>query len=198
MRFGLILLAVAVLVSGATFLLTPQVICLVPFPGITPEQVRTVEKAVADFYHLPVAVLPTQQLPASAMCPIRKRHRAAVILDSLSARLPATLEARTKTLALTVADIEVESPPDKPHWGVFGLARRVGGDACTTSTFRLGATRSDRLVKVSLHEVGHTLHLPHCTSGSVTCLMHDGEGKVATVDREEVMLCDACRARLRW
>ena len=184
--------------GGARFLLTPQVICLVPFPGITPAQVRTVEKAVTDFYHLPVAVLPMQQLPASAICPVRKRHRAAVILDSLSARLPATLEAQTKILALTVADIEVESPPDKPHWGVFGLARRIGGDACIASTFRLGATRSDRLVKVCLHEVGHTLHLPHCSSGSVACLMHDGEGKVATVDREEVMLCDACSNKLCW
>ena len=193
------LLLLLCLLTGATALPPPpQVICLVPFAGITPAQVQAVEKAVAAFYHLPVAVLPEQELPTSALCPVRHRTRARVVLDSLAARFPPVTEARTKILALTVVDIEMEAPPEKPHWGVFGLANRVGGNECIASTFRLGPGRTDRLIKVCLHEVGHTLHLPHCTSGSAICLMHDGEGKVATVDREERVLCDACRAKLRW
>jgi len=176
----------------------PQVICLVPFAGITPQQVQAVEKAVAAFYRLPVAVLPTEHLPAAARCPVRNRPRAAVVLDSLRTRFPGSPDARTKILALTTADIEIEMPPEKPHWGVFGLANRVGGNECIASTFRLGATRTDRLIKVCLHEVGHTLSLPHCTSGVAGCLMHDGEGKVATVDAEKEYLCDPCRAKLRW
>ena len=175
-----------------------QVICLVPFAGVPAAQVEAVKQAVATFYHLPVAVLPTEQLPKSAICPVRQRYRARAVLDYLAAHFPATPEARTKLLALTTADIEYEAPPEKPHWGVFGLANRVGGDECIASTFRLGASRTDRLIKVSLHEVGHMLHLPHCEAGMPRCLMNDGQGKVATVDAEDVCLCDTCRARLRW
>jgi archaemetzincin len=49
-------------------------------------------------------------------------------------------------------------------------------------------------MKVAVHEIGHTLGLPHCpTTG---CLMEDAGGKVATVDGE-FDLCERCRARLR-
>jgi len=193
----LFLLAVALL-SAAAPASPPQVICLVPFDGITPAQTKAVEKAITSFYSLPVAVLPAEQLPESALCPVRQRPRAAVVLDSLHARFPVTNQARTKVLALTTQDIEVENPPEKPHWGVFGLANKVGGNECIASTFRLSPGRTDRLIKVCLHEVGHTLHLPHCTSASPNCLMRDANGKLATVDAEKVYLCDACRAKLRW
>ncbi|GAA4364712.1 archaemetzincin family Zn-dependent metalloprotease [Hymenobacter saemangeumensis] len=195
--YGLLILALA-LMSGAAPDSPPQVICLLPFAGITPAQTKAVEQAVAAFYGLPVAVLPPEELPASALCPVRRRPRAAVVLDSLHARFPSTPQARTKVLALTTEDIELEDPPQKPHWGVFGLANRVGGNECIASTFRLGPGRTDRLIKVCLHELGHTLHLPHCTSASASCLMRDAGGKVATVDAEKEYLCEACRAKLRW
>ena len=195
--YGFVLLVLTGLVQAARPA-PPQLICLVPFAGIPSAQVQAVKQAVADFYHLPVAVLPTEQLPESAICPVRHRYRAYVILDQLAAQFPATPAARTKLLALTTADIEHEAPPKKPHWGIFGLANTVGGNECIASTFRLGATRTDRFIKVSLHEVGHTLHLPHCTSGSAVCLMNDGKGKVATVDAEEIFLCDACHAKMLW
>jgi archaemetzincin len=44
-----------------------------------------------------------------------------------------------------------------------------------------------------MHEIGHTLGLPHCPVKG--CLMEDAEGAVATTDGEHD-LCPACRARL--
>lgn len=197
MRFGVVLLFLLSFIKADVPRKQVQVVCLLPFAPVTAAQVHAVERAITSFYHLPVAVLPTEKLPASAICPVRKRYRAQGILDQMAAQFIAPPDTQTKLLALTTADIELEAPPAKPHWGVFGLANRVGGDQCVLSTFRM-AGQTDRLIKVSLHELGHTLHLPHCTSNTPACFMNDAKGKVATVDAAAVFLCDLCRTKLRW
>ena len=78
-------------------------------------------------------------------------------------------------------------------WGVFGLGE-LGGDACVVSTFRIGDGKR-RLEKVAVHEVGHTLGLPHCPTKR--CVMNDALGKVKTVDQSDGHLCRNCRGNLR-
>ncbi|GAB3589795.1 hypothetical protein [Hymenobacter daeguensis] len=168
-----------------------------PFTGIKPAQARQVEKAILELYKVPVVVLPASTVPVTAQCPVRQRYRARAILAFLASHIANIDDAQVKTLALTVDDIEIEEPPQKPHWGVMGLANKIGGSQCVASTFRLRG-RNDRLVKVSLHEVGHMLHLPHCTANAPACLMNDAQGKVATVDAEQLFLCAQCKNSLRW
>lgn len=175
----------------------PRIICLVPCTGITQSQTRLVKKAVVELYQLPVIVVSTKKLPDEALCPVRHRYRAQAILDFLADHIPTQHDAQVKQLALSTADIEIETPPQKPHWGVLGLANEIGGDQCVASTFRLRG-RSDRLVKVSLHEIGHTLNLTHCKSNTPACLMNDARGKVATVDEEQLFLCNQCKSKLQW
>jgi archaemetzincin len=43
---------------------------------------------------------------------------------------------------------------------------------------------------VAVHEIGHTLGLPHCPTRA--CLMEDAMGKVVTTDRERDF-CPKCR-----
>ena len=74
------------------------------------------------------------------------------------------------------------------------------GTATVISSFRCrkkarGAAHArERLAKVAVHELGHSFGLDHCPTPG--CLMHDAEGKVATVD-DESDLCPRCRARSR-
>lgn len=201
MRVGLILLVTMSVLMGIGLVIRHarqrQIIYLVPFASITPAQSQLVEKAIVALYKLPATVLPTNKLPVESTCSVRHRYRARAVLDFLLSHIDIPGDAQAKVLGLTTADIEIEVPPRKPHWGVMGLTSEIGGNQCVVSTFRLRG-RSDRLVKVSLHEVGHALHLPHCASNTPTCLMNDAQGKVATVDAEQLFLCNQCKSTLRW
>jgi archaemetzincin len=172
----------------------PRVVYLTSFGGVPRAQVRMVRAAIQEFYQLPVRELPAQRHAAGTLCPVRQRHRAALVLAQLEALLPDSTDG--KVIALTTKDVEVEDGR-QPHWGVMGLANDIGGTACVVSTFRL-AGKTERLRKVSLHEIGHLLHLPHCRSGNPSCLMQDARGRGAVVDRTRVLLCPDCRARVGW
>lgn len=191
--FWLRMLLLVLLLSGCRR--GPEVVYLTSFGGLPPRDVQMVRKAIERFYGRPVRLLPPQHFTAATRCPVRHRQRASLVLDELQKLLPDSTDG--KILALTTQDVEIEDAPRRPHWGVFGLANRAGGDACVVSTFRLGGRR-DRLRKVSLHEIGHLLSLPHCASGELDCFMQDARGRVAPVDRAREWLCPGCRARLNW
>jgi len=83
-------------------------------------------------------------------------------------------------------------------WGIMGLAT-IDGRVSVMSMFRCRrGSRSpvharERLGKVAVHEVGHTLGLEHCPTYG--CLMEDAHGTNTTTDREYV-LCPRCRQLL--
>lgn len=130
-------------------------------------------------------------LPAKAYYPPRKRYRAERLLEFLDTQIPAD---GTQILGLTGVDISTTKGRVK-DWGVLGLGE-LPGTACVISSFRCrrGARdprhAAERLAKVAVHEVGHTLGLPHCPTRG--CLMEDARGLVATSDRE-YDLCSRCR-----
>ena len=53
----------------------------------------------------------------------------------------------------------------------------------------------DRLSKVTIHEVGHTLGLSHCDLDP-KCLMNDAKGKASKVDSEDKVMCEQCRLKI--
>lgn len=188
------MLLIGLLLAATSCRRGPEVVYLTSFDGLPPRDVQLVHKVIEDFYGRPVRLLPPQRHRAASLCPVRHRHRASRVLAQLHALLPDSTDG--KVLALTTRDVEIEEPPRRPHWGVMGLANRAQAVG-VVSTFRLGG-RSDRLRKVSLHEIGHLLSLPHCQSGTASCLMQDARGRAATVDRTTEMLCADCRAGLAW
>lgn len=146
---------------------------------------------------LGVTVLPhpPMPLPRMAYYAPRRRYRAERLLDALR---PLLRPPVTRMLGVTTVDIST-SAHGVSDWGVLGLGD-LGGTSCVLSTFRCRMNSPSeaqsrwRMVSTSVHEVGHTLGLPHCPVPR--CVMNDARGSVRTVDASTGHLCDACRRHL--
>lgn len=160
---------------------------------------RIYEKIIAGhitgFLRLDSRLLPTVDLPPSALAQDRMQYNAAALLGVLE-RLPST--ECTKLIGITAADLFI---PIFSH--VYGEARQ-SGRAALVSTFRLGehgggpdpgpAVLYERTAKVAIHELGHLFDLVHCDDER--CLMHFS-GSLAELDRIELLFCRYCRAYLQ-
>ena len=174
---------------------TPRRFYIQPLGKALPDvSVALVEQALRAFYGFEVKRLPRVALPPSAYYRPRHRYRAEKLLPFLEEQRPAD---GYRILGLTGVDIST-TKGKYADWGILGLATLDGG-ACVLSSFRCKrkakgkAHARIRLAKVAVHEIGHTLGLPHCPT--VGCLMEDAQGTVLTTDREYT-LCPRCRQRL--
>jgi archaemetzincin len=172
------------------------VVGLLPYKGFDATLIDFIQKETETFYHCKVVVLKPVALPVFAFYAARNRYKA----DSLLIYEKSLVSNGVDAIAgLTSKDISTSK--DKiPDWGVFGLGM-CPGEVCVISNYRLrGASVSneklkERLIKVVLHEIGHNLGLPHCTSNP-DCLMTDAGGTIKQVDREKKWLCPVCRMKL--
>jgi archaemetzincin len=127
--------------------------------------------------------------PADAYYKPRNRYRAPLILTYLN-----TYSGYDKIIGITSKDIST-TKNGVYDWGVMGLGS-CPGKSCVISTFRIKTPNKvlfeDRFIKVALHELGHTIGLPHCTFSS-TCFMEAAEGTIKSVDRETRFLCSNCK-----
>jgi archaemetzincin len=190
--FGILLIALG---SGESTPGTPRHALYVQPLGGCASTVPGVDEVVAAlraFYPIDVRVLACQELPKAAYYPPRKRYRAERLLAYLNGRMP---KDGWRILGLT--EVDISTTKDKfPDWGVMGLGE-LPGTATVISAFRCRkkarnqAHAIERLAKVAVHEIGHTLGLPHCPTRG--CLMEDAMGKVTTTDRERDF-CPACHA----
>jgi archaemetzincin len=181
-------------VSGANPAATMHPLYVQPLGGCS-EKNQGIDKVVAAlraFFPMDVRVLDCQELPQSAYYAPRKRYRAERLLDHLNKGMP---KDGWRILGLTDVDIST-TKGEIFDWGVMGLGE-MPGTATVISSFRCRMKARDsahgieRLAKVAVHEIGHTLGLDHCPT--VGCLMEDANGKVVTTDRERDF-CPRCRA----
>ncbi len=158
------------------------------------EVLDDVVEALTDTYNAKIELLPARPLPDETYYKPRNRYRADKLLDALDDMLP---EPRQRIIGITEVDIST-TKGQYLDWGIFGLGRRPG-HLCVVSAWRLRSKTSQdtfhaRIRKVSVHEVGHTLGLPHCPMKS--CIMEDAKGRVSTVDRA-TGFCSECRRKLK-
>jgi archaemetzincin len=151
-----------------------------------------VESTLRLYFPFTIQRLPPEALPEHAYYAPRKRYRAERLLAQLEQQTPTDAQV---IVGLTESDISTTKGAIY-DWGILGLAT-LSGQQCVISRFRAkrGATSpiqiQERLAKTVVHEVGHTIGLPHCPNYG--CIMEDGKGSVTTTDHERDV-CNDCRA----
>ena len=132
------------------------------------------------------------QLPISAFNWSRMQYRADLVNSYVSSRLSGLIGGSRFALAIVGADGYVEGLNF-----VFGLASRdIGVASVYVPRLRLGADQALyrlRLLKESMHELGHLLGLEHCDNPR--CVM-SFSNSLDEVDRKDAAFCDRCALKL--
>lgn len=158
-----------------------------PFSDLNPQYSTYVYEQLKKNYPN-VRLLNAIDLPSNAYIHNRNRYRA----DTLIRILKSYTVDKHVTIGLTSRDIS-SSKGKHNDWGVMGLGY-CPGKACVASTYRLDKrNRKQQFFKVSIHELGHTLGLNHCTIR--WCYMRDANGKNPI--NEEHNFCSNCKKILQ-
>jgi len=174
--------------------LTKPIIGITEYGYFDPALRHLVINQIKEFYGLTTVYNTRKPLPIKAYVEDRDRYYAGTLLFYLKRAKPDSIDYH---VGLTEADICTTTEKSET-WGIFGLGS-LSGHSCIISTYRLKRDASrirleERLIKVVLHELGHNFGLDHCSTKG--CLMEDAEGKLLTVDLENLALCRHCTEKL--
>lgn len=175
-----------------------------PYDDFPKEKADTVAKVIQDFYGIKTIILPHKNHDETTFINIKTpRYRADKIIQLQKQQKSDTINY---IIGLTEKDIsttkkengKTKQPTSKyEDWGIMGLAY-VPGETCLVSTFRIKhkdqKVHFSRLKKVTIHEFGHNLGLPHCPDKK--CVMTDAVENVATIDNAELKLCNRCKIKI--
>jgi len=129
-----------------------------------------------------------RKVPDNAYYKPRGRYRADGLLVDLG-----SIAGLDKVIAITSKDIS-STKGNIYDWGIIGLGS-CPGKCCVISTYRIKTSNkvlfNDRLIKAAIHELGHTMGLPHCTYND-SCVMSAGDGTAKSLDSENRTFCSHC------
>jgi archaemetzincin len=164
---------------------------LVPLGRINPNILKELCKGIADFLDLPAKILPPKPLPHHTFHPGRNQYHSTQLLEYLLNQDHS--EKPFRILGVTSVDLYIPI-----FTFVFGEAQ-LKGQVAIISTFRPSGGTSEggpptplllsRLLKLSLHELGHTFGIPHCRQDG--CLMSFA-ANLEKLDQKRLGLCKYC------
>lgn len=167
---------------------------LVALGPVDPEIVRRLRTAVAKILALPVRVLRPRPLPEQTYHIVRGQYHSTQILEQL---LADNNSGAFRILGITAVDLYI---PILTF--VFGEAQ-LNGQAAVISLFRPRgdadgevvplAVVLNRLIKLSIHELGHTFGLGHCREEG--CLMGFA-ANLEKLDQKNLTICQYCQVLL--
>jgi len=168
---------------------------VIPMGRLGDLAVHVVAAHLQTYLEIPVDILEPHEVPVDAFQHHRQQFDASLILQYL-AQLPHFRHSRI--VGLTNVDLCI---PILTH--VYGQAE-VGGRVVVISIARLRQNEDgtnapldqyyERVAKVALHEIGHTLSIYHCDDPH--CLMHYSP-RVRHLDEVELFFCERCDFILR-
>jgi archaemetzincin len=171
----------------------PYTIAVVPIGHLKNELLGRTKREICRVFQCQTEVIPHNQDLNFALDPARSQYHSTVILEKLALWIPPHI---AKAVAIAEVDLFI---PIFTH--VYGEAQ-MGGKTCIVSTFRLkeGLSQLDgnqiysrRVIKESIHELGHTFNLRHCPDQ--VCIMHYCR-TLMDVDRKSHHMCRYCQVLL--
>ena len=167
---------------------------LVALGPIDPDILRRLRATLAKFLPLPVRVLHPMPLPPQTYHLARHQYHSTQLLEFLVDDV--------ETEAFRILGVTAEDLYIPILTFVFGEAQ-LNGKAAIISLFRPrgdadGTTPPrpvflERLIKLSLHELGHTFGLEHCREDG--CLM-GFSSNLEKLDQNHIAFCDYCQVLL--
>lgn len=163
-----------------------------PLGPVPPDLLAELRSGLTTEFRVECEMLPAEADPAFAFNLTRQQYHSTEILASLVRR---ATPASRHLLAVTSVDLYI---PILTF--VFGEAQ-LQGNCAVVSTHRLqqefyglpvdSALFRTRLLKEAIHELGHTLSLPHCED--YECVMSPSHG-VEWIDLKGWHFCEPCRS----
>jgi archaemetzincin len=157
-----------------------------PLGHVQVKNIHAVQDAIKLFYGFDCIILQKVNHNKSLYAASKSRYDASKILEYF--RDPAK-----HVIVITEEDIAIRKSDVFTEWGIFGLGSMTHL-TCVVSTFRLRSS-TDRLQKVTIHELGHNLCLNHCVYDE-QCLMHAANGTLKQIDQEKIYFCKVCSSKL--
>lgn len=171
-----------------------KVLQLLPIGNLDGGLIMKLGPALAETFHIPCEVVPRPLDPEIAFHGERQQYHSSELLQQMQGYVS---NKSWRVLGVTAVDLYI---PVLTF--VFGEAQ-MGGPCALVSLHRLreefyGLAASpeilrERLLKESVHEIGHTLNLTHCDD--YACAMAPSHA-VEWIDLKKSLLCTNCRSRI--
>jgi archaemetzincin len=193
------IIALALALLSARAEAAERVIVVVPLGDTSADLVSFVAGSIEERLRATVRIAHPIPHPKEAWYAPRKRWRAEKILDHLD-----TLDFGAdvwRVAAITEQPIST-TKEDVYDWGIAGLGSLGGKSSVFTSHLFKRYRKKARptylryMENLVLHEVGHTLGLPHCPLER--CMMADAKGNAVRAAKRSINeFCPRCHAWIR-
>jgi len=171
-----------------------KLVHLLPVGDVDAALLEGLCSAIPRSFQVCCQILPAALDPRSCYHPERQQYHSSEILQQMQ-----SYAGPQPGRVLGIAGIDLYIPILKY---VFGEAQ-MGGSCAVVSAYRLrqefyglppdGALLRQRLLKETVHELGHTFGLRHCTD--YRCAMASAHA-VEWIDIRESSLCESCQAQV--